>query len=73
MLDHCPMADLHTSYTLIEWWRATDGRLAELASIGIESPSAVMVDAWTVLGDEIASIRAELMKRAREDAQKKGG
>lgn len=70
-LDRCPMADLEAAATLVHWWRLTDGRLTDLAQLGVESPSAAMTDAWLVLGDEIALIRHVLQKRAIEDAKRR--
>lgn len=70
-LTRCPMADLEAAATLVHWWRLTDGRLTELALLGVEAPSAAMTDAWLVLGDEVALVRHVLHKRAVEDAEKK--
>lgn len=67
-LTHCPahdLAELHAAGGLYDLWTISDGRLAELTAV-IPRPAAALVEAWGVLGVEMARLRAEVARWAEK-------
>lgn len=64
---HCPMGAINGwCGDVMRLWEMSDGQLSELAVL-VPNTSAALIDAWSVMGAEFASLRAAMRRRAERE------